>query len=472
MAANNRLEQSFAAGRVLRKQVLRSSHDAIGDTRRDPVKLLEASSAGRVDRLVPLRYGRMLASPFAFYRGSAIIQAHDLAKTPHTGLVQQICGDCHLMNFGGFATPERNLNFDINDFDETHPGPWEWDVKRLAASLTIAARHLSLSAGAADNAVLAAIESYQTRMAGYAGMGALDLWYEKVTLEELFKNSTDAAGRKMLARGIEKAQGRTSGNLLPKMGKKIEGKWVMNDAPPALFHIHGDSTLFGEDDDWSQLGDWKTLSDKLFREYLSNLSPNHRQLLSYFSAQDLAFKVVGVGSVGTRCLVLLMTDAQDQPLFLQIKEAAPSVLARFVPNGKSAFKHEGQRVVAGQRMMQSSSDLFLGTSTGPSGRHFYVRQLRDMKVSAEIETLDENLLGRYASICGHVLARAHARAGGLAPQISGYLGRGGQFAETIVLYSKRYADQVQRDFDLFRTACRKGRLIAQTEADFGADMSL
>lgn len=175
---------------------------------------------------------------------------------------------------------------------------------------------------------------------------------------------------------------------------------------------------------------------------------------------------------GTRCLVLLMTDAQDQPLFLQIKEAVPSVLARFVPTGKSAFKHEGQRVVAGQRMMQSSSDLFLGVSTGPSGRHFYFRQLRDMKVSAEIETLDENLLGRYASICGHVLARAHARAGGLAPQISGYLGRGGQFAEAILRYSKHYADQVHLDFDLFRAACRTGRLIAQTEADFGADIRL
>jgi uncharacterized protein (DUF2252 family) len=472
MPSNSNLEQRFLAGRALRKHVLRSSHNDIGDTRRDPVKLLEVSSVGRVDRLVPLRYGRMLTSPFAFYRGSAIIQAHDLAKTPHTGLVQQICGDCHLMNFGGFATPERNLSFDINDFDETHPGPWEWDIKRLAASLMIAARHMGFKAGTGDAVVLMAIESYQTWMASYAHMGALDLWYESVTMASMYRDSTDAGGRKLVAKGIEKAQRRTAGSLLPKMGKKVEGKWVMDDAPPALFHVHGDSTLFDEDDDWVRLANWKTLSNKLFKEYLTNLSPSHRQLLSYFSTQDLAFKVVGVGSVGTRCLVLLMTDAQDQPLFLQIKEAVPSVLARFVPAGKSAFKHEGQRVVAGQRMMQSSSDLFLGASTGPSGRHFYFRQLRDMKVSAEIETFDENLLGLYARLCGRILARAHARAGGLAPQISAYLGRRGQFAEAIVLYSKHYADQVQRDFDVFRAACRKGRLIAQTEADFGADIRI
>lgn len=472
MVAQDTLDERVAAGRALRKQVLRSSHNVIGDTRRDPVTLLEASSAGRVDRLVPLRYGRMLTSPLAFYRGSAIIQAHDLSTTPHTGLVQQICGDCHLMNFGGFATPERNLNFDINDFDETHPGPWEWDVKRLAASVTLAARHLGFKASAADEAVLATIETYQTWMATYAGMGALDLWYERVTMDSMFKNSTDAASRKMIAKAIEKAQERTSGNLLPKMGKKIDGKWVMDDAPPALFHIHGDSTLFGDADDWAQLGNWRTLSDTLLQAYLPNLSHSHRQLLSYFRLQDLAFKVVGVGSVGTRCLVLLMTDAQDQPLFLQIKEAVPSVLAPFVPAGRSVFQHEGQRVVAGQRMMQSASDYFLGASTGPSGRHFYFRQLRDMKVSAEIDTFDENLLGRYASVCGHVLARAHARAGGLAPQISAYLGRGGPFAEAIVTYAKHYADQVQRDFDAFRAACRVGRLIAQTEADFGADIRL
>lgn len=466
------LEQRFSAGRALRKEVGRPSHKAIGAVGRDPVKLLEASSVGRVQRLVPLRYGRMLASPFAFFRGSAIIQAHDLAHTPHTGLVQQICGDCHLMNFGGFATPERNLIFDINDFDETHPGPWEWDLKRLVASFTLAAQHVGLDAAAGDEVVAEVVRSYQSNMRRYAEMGALELWYESITMDALVASEADKTSRELLIKSIAKAQRRTQGSLLPKMGDKVDGKWVMRDAPPGLFHIHGSSSLFEDNDDWSQLGDWGALSDKLFTEYLNSLSPSHRALLGRFKVQDLAFKVVGVGSVGTRCLVLLMTDAQENPLFLQIKEAVRSVLAPYVPAGKSAFKHEGQRVVVGQRLMQASSDLFLGTSTGPSGRHFYFRQLRDKKISAELDSFDLNLLRRYASLCGHVLARAHARAGGLAPQISGYIGKDNSLANALVIYARDYAAQVHRDFEAFRTACRKGRLIAQTEADFAADLSV
>jgi len=466
------LAEKIDAGRGMRQLCIRSSHHAIGHVDRDPVKLLKASSAGRVQRLVPLRYGRMLTSPFAFYRGSAIIQAHDLAGTPHTGLVQQICGDCHLMNFGGFATPERNLIFDINDFDETHPGPWEWDVKRLVASLTLAARHLDLTMAAADEAVFTAVKSYQRNMGAYAQMGALSLWYERITLESLIAATPDKVAKQTLIKSVAKAQGRTQENLLPKMGDKIDGRWAIRDTPPALFHIHGNSTLFDKDDDWTQLGGWQPLAEHLLKEYAQSLSPSHRHLLDNFNIQDLAFKVVGVGSVGTRCLALLMTDAQEQPLFLQIKQAVRSVLAPYVPAGKTAYKHDGQRVVVGQRLMQASSDLFLGTSTGPSGRHFYFRQLRDMKISAEIEAFDLNLLRHYASLCGHVLARAHARAGGYAPQISAYLGKGDAFANALVLYARDYADQVYRDFEAFRTACRKGRLLAQTESDFGADISV
>lgn len=467
------LAEKFSAGRALRKQTNRPSHKAIGHVDRDPVKLLDASSAGRVQRLVPLRYGRMLTSPFAFYRGSAIIQAHDLAGTPHTGLTQQICGDCHLMNFGGFATPERNLIFDINDFDETHPGPWEWDVKRLAASLTLAARHLDLKAADADEAVFTAVKSYQRNMGSYAQTGALALWYERITLESLIADTPDKVARQTLTKSVSKAQGRTQENLLPKMGEKIDGRWVIRDTPPGLFHVHGNSTLFDKDDDWTQLGGWQPLAEHLLKEYEQSLRPSHRQLLGNFNIQDLAFKVVGVGSVGTRCLALLMTDAQEQPLFLQIKQAVRSVLAPYVPqHKKTAFKHDGQRVVVGQRLMQASSDLFLGTSTGPSGRHFYFRQLRDMKISAEIEMFDVNLLRHYASLCGHVLARAHARAGGHAPQISAYLGKGDAFANALVVYARDYADQVHRDFETFRAACRTGRLLAQTEADFGADISV
>lgn len=471
MTGNVILEQRFADGLALRKRTSRSSHKAIGNIKRDPIPLLEKSSAGRVKRLVPLRYGRMLTSPFAFYRGSAAIQAHDLATTPHTGLTQQICGDAHLMNFGGFATSERNLVFDMNDFDETHPGPWEWDLKRLAASITVAARHLGFKAGPSDEMVFKAVEHYRSRMTEFASMGALDLWYEKLTFEYIVEHTQYEEARKLIAKGIEKAHQRTQASLLPKMADKTNGKWVMRDAPPGLFHLQSKNSLYDDDDDVMRLDLDKVVSD-FTKKYLATLTTSQRQLFSYFTPQDLAFKVVGVGSVGTRCMVLLMTDAQDQPLFLQVKQAVPSVLAPYVPVGKSAFKHEGQRVVAGQRMMQSASDMFLGWSTGPSGLHFYVRQLRDMKYSVEIETFSELLLGRYAFLCCDILARAHARAGGRAPEISGYLGKSGQFAEAIVKYTRGYADQVERDFEAFRGACRKGRLIAQSEADFGADISV
>jgi uncharacterized protein (DUF2252 family) len=477
MSKTPSLKERFERGRALRKTTPRGSHEAIGATaagasRRDPIALLKASSKGRVERLVPLRYGRMLASPFAFFRGTAMLQARDLAATPHTGLVQQINGDCHLMNFGGFATPERNLIFDLNDFDETHPGPWEWDVKRLAASFIVAARHLGFSARSGDEAVLAAMRSYQSHMAEYAEMGALDIWYDRIGFDRLLKAFDDDEARDRIKRGMAKAKRRTHEFLLPKIGHKVDGQWTLNDSPPGLFHIHGDSTLFGAEDDWMQLGNWRALSDKLYNEYLVTLSSSHKRLLDNFAMRDLAFKVVGVGSVGTRCLVLLMIDAQGHALFLQIKEARRSVLESYAPSGKSAFKHEGRRVVAGQRMMQASSDPFLGWSTGPSGRHFYFRQLRDMKVSPEIETYDEKLLGLYAGLCGWVLARGHARAGGSAPEISAYLGNGEQFSEALVNYANGYADQVQRDFDVFRSACRTGRLRAQTEADFSADIGL
>lgn len=473
MAENNTFENRVKAGHALRANAPRSSHGDVGNVKRDPIELLEKSSTGRVRQLVPLRYGRMLASPFAFYRGSAIIQAHDLATTPHTGLVQPICGDAHMMNFGGFATPERNFVFDMNDFDETHPGPWEWDVKRLAASFTVAARHLGFKATATDELVFNAIENYRVRMADFSLMGELDLWYEKLTFDYMLQNAKYEEGRKEIATAIEKAQKRKHENLLPKMADKTNGTWVMRDAPPGLFHIQGKNTLFDADDDWKQF-DLQGALSRLLENYLTTLSPSHRDLLGRFQVQDVAFKVVGVGSVGTRCLVLLLTDVHDQPLFLQVKQAVPSVLAPYVPAGKSPFKHEGQRVVVGQRMMQSASDMFLGWNGGSGAkiRHFYIRQLRDMKFSVEVETLSELMFSRYAWLCSHILARSHARAGGLAPQISGYLGKSGQFAETLVSYANNYADQVERDFETFRAACRKGRLQAKTEADFAADLSI
>ena len=459
-------------GRSLRKKAARKAHSAVGNVKRDPIKLLEASSVGRVARLVPLRYGRMLTSPFAFYRGSAIIQAHDLAGTPHSGLIQQICGDCHLMNFGGFATPERNLLFDISDFDETHPGPWEWDVKRLAASFTVAARHLGLQRGVADDIVFGAIQSYQLKMADYAELGALDTWYDKITYERIIGWLKSNADRELVKNRIARATQRTHDNLLPKVADKVNGVWQMKDSPPGLFHIHGNNTLFDAGDDWMKLGHWKTLSSKLYKDYLATLSASHQRLLGYFKIQDIAFKVVGVGSVGTRCLAILMVDAQENPLFLQVKESRKSVLAPYVPSGRSPYAHEGQRVVVGQRLMQASSDYFLGWAKGPSGRHFYLRQLRDMKTSPELETYSAKQVAVYARLCAWVLARGHARSGGNAPEISGYLGGGGQFAEAIVKYSNGYADQMEKDFEKFREACRSRRLTAKTEAEFAADFNV
>jgi hypothetical protein len=317
-----------------------------------------------------------------------------------------------------------------------------------------------------------AVNGYARNMARHAEQGALELWYDRITLQDLYDETKSAAGKKRVTRFAEKAQRRIHDMLLPKMGAKVDGRWQLHDAPPALFHIHGNSTLFDAEDDWMQLERWQKLSAKLYGDYLQTLSASHRHLLGAFAQQDMAFKVVGVGSVGTRCLILLMTDAKDKPLFLQLKEASKSVLAPYVPKAKSAYTHEGQRVVAGQRLMQAASDIFLGWAVGPFGRHFYVRQLRDMKISPEIENLDGSMLSGYAWLCGRMLARAHARAGGFAPEISGYIDSGQQFGKALVAYARDYADQVERDFATFRDACRSGRLTAQSEADFCADLAV
>jgi uncharacterized protein (DUF2252 family) len=467
----NPTEQWIEHGRALRKTVKRSAHTALGHLDRDPVALLQSTDQGRVERLVPLKYGRMLTSPFAFFRGSAILQAHDLKHTPNTGLYHPICGDAHLMNFGGYGTPERQLAFDLNDFDEVFPGPWEWDLKRLVASLALAARDLGLPRADGDAAVAAAVAGYQERITTLSKMDALSQWQYQITLESVYAASTDPAGRAQLTKAINKAQKRTHDQLLPKIAAKVDGRWTMHDAPPALFHIHGTNTLFAPEDDWMRLGHWTELTDHLYNGYLDAIKPEVRELLSRFRMQDLAFKVVGVGSVGTRCLVLLLADAADAPMMLQFKQASTSVLARYSPAKPRGIKHQGERVVLGQRLMQAASDRFLGITTGPFGRHFYVRQLRDMKVSAEVETFDGNLLARYGDLCGKVLARAHAKSGGFATQVSAYLGSSGTFAEALVAYANAYADQVERDYATFRDACRSGRVLAQTEADFAADFS-
>jgi len=456
-----------AAGRAAREHSKRSSHRVAGDLHRDPLALLASSSEGRVERLVPLRYGRMAASPFAFFRGSAIVQAHDLGRVPHTELIQPVCGDCHLMNFGGFATPERQLIFDLNDFDEVSAGPFEWDLKRLVASFVVAARHLRFSRGAAHDMVMAAVTQYRDRIAQYAEYGALDLWYERITFDRMIDAALTPEGRRRIRRGMEKAATRTHENMLDKIAGRVGDRYELRDMPPGLFHVHGAGSLFMPEDDWFKTRDWHKLIDGMYTEYQKSLPPDRRALLAQFVPQDLAFKVVGVGSVGTRCLVLLAIDALGKPLFLQLKEAGRSVVARYFKS--PAPRHEGERVVRGQQLLQAASDMFLGWATGPHGRQFYVRQLLDMKLSANIELMDAELLTGYARLCGWALARAHAKAGGQAVEIGAYIGRSDQFAEALAEYAAAYADQVERDYDVFVAACRSGKLEARSDEDLAAD---
>ena len=465
------VEHATNHGKSLRNHVSRKSHDVTGNTSRDPIKLLRESNINRVENLIPLRYGRMLVSPFAFYRGSACIQAHDLSTTPHSGLLQQICGDAHLMNFGGFATPERTLVFDINDFDETHQGPWEWDVKRLAASIVVAARDLGFKSGAVDEMVFNAISHYKKCIAKYADMSTLDIWYEKMTFEEMLASSEYSEGRKQVEKLIKRAELRTHESLLPKIAQKIGDTWILNDDPPSMFHIQGKATLISPEDKWMNMNQGKAVH-AAYAKYLKTLTPSHQLLLSRFNIQDLVFKVVGIGSVGTRCMTLLLTDAHDQPLFLQTKQALPSVLSKYFPQHQFTNKQRGQEIVYGQRLMQCASDSFLGWFKGPFNYEYYVRQLRDMKVSAEIELLTEFVFGRYVRLCADALAHAHAKAGGRAAEMSGYLGNNDDFAEAIVRYANRYADVVEADYQKFRNACRTGILKAQTDADLRADLSI
>jgi uncharacterized protein (DUF2252 family) len=456
-----------AAGRAAREKAKRSSHRMVGDLKRDPLALLKESGEGRVPNLLPLRYGRMIVSPFTFFRGSAVLQAHDLAQVPNTGMAMQICGDGHLLNFGGFATPERQLVFDLNDFDEVAPGPWEWDLKRLVASFVVAARHMRYSRGVAEDLVMTVVNTYRDRMRQYSEYGALELWYDKITFDRMAESALTPDGRRLIRRGMEKAAGRTHESMLEKLAFRDGEHWTIRDAPPALFHVHGPNSLYESEDNWLTLGDWRALILPTYDAYLKTLAPDRRELLEHFDMQDLVFKVVGVGSVGTRCLVMLLVDHHDKPLFLQIKEARRSVISQYFKS--PAFKHEGARVVQGQRLLQAASDLFLGWSTGPSGRHFYFRQLRDMKLSVELDLLDSTLLAGYARLCGWAMARAHAKSSNSAIEIAAYIGRNDQFAEALVGYGAAYADQVERDYEVFVKAARSGEISARGDEDMAAD---
>jgi uncharacterized protein (DUF2252 family) len=424
----------------------RAPHD-----RADPIGILRAADAGRQPDLVPLRYGRMLQSPFTFYRGSAGVMAADLARTPVSGIHVQVCGDCHLMNFGGFATPERRLIFDINDLDETLPAPWEWGVKRLVASFVLAARSNGLSDAQGRDAAIACARSYRRKMRDFAAMDVLDVWYARLDDSDFLAMLPEA--RKAVARKrIAKAMAASSSELVfPKLVEQAGGQPRIHDAPPTIFHAEASRGA----------GNIDTIREGLFAGYRETLDEDRRVLLDRYRLVDAAVKVVGIGSVGTLCMVALMMSVADNPLFLQFKQANASVLEAYA--GQSAYPHHGQRVVMGQRLMQPASDMFLGWVTGPEGRQFYIRQLRDVKLSPLVETYDAEMLSIYGQACGWVLARAHAKAGD-PWAISGYLGKKStQFDEAMGQFALAYADQAERDHAALRAAVRAGTVDVQLE---------
>jgi uncharacterized protein (DUF2252 family) len=437
-------------GKALRKTCPRSSHAAatLGQGERDALALIEESDKDRVAGLLPIRFTRMAESPFDFFRGSAIVQAHDLKGTPSTGLTVQCCGDCHLMNFGGFATPERELVFDINDFDETLPGPFEWDVKRLATSFVLAARWLDFGRADARRAAESAVAAYRTVLARFAEMTVLETWYARVTMDEVFAEyAGDAKALKQLHKSVEHAAQNTTEHIFHKVAATDDGKPRIADHPPLLFHPDPSELDMGRD------------VRPFFESYRATLSPDREVLFNRYRVVDVAYKVVGVGSVGTRCFIALFCGDQDDHLFLQVKEARASVLEG--PAGPSRFANNGERVVAGQRLMQSASDIFLGWARGMNDRHFYVRQLRDMKIAPSLTGYTPGTLAAYGHLCGRALARAHAKSGDAAT-ITGYLGTTDVFDEAIADYALAYADQVEEDYESFRAATRAGRFPVAT----------
>ena len=455
--------ERVARGKAARKEVPRAAHAVFEPppTRPDPVELLERQALTRVPELVPIRYGRMLVSPFTFYRGAALIMAHDLAATPRSGLTVQCCGDAHLSNFGVFASPERRLMFDINDFDETLPGPWEWDVKRLAVSMLIAARNNGYRANEQERIVLETVGRYRTAMAGFAGMKTLDVWYSHLDIESAlqeFGSQFKAQAVKRTEKALAKARTKDSMAAFSKLTHLVDGEVRIVDQSPLIVPI--DQLASGEDRDELI----QSLRD-ILRGYRESLAFDRRALLEQFRLTDFARKVVGVGSVGTRAWIALFLgrDGED-PLFLQMKEAEASVLEEFL--GPSEFSNHGQRVVVGQRLMQATSDIFLGwlhVEAGLDGqaRDFYGRQLKDWKASAEIEQMVPKGMATYGELCGWTLARAHARSGDRIA-IAAYLGNGDSFDRAIVAFSEAYAEQNERDYQALKDAVKSGTIEAQT----------
>jgi uncharacterized protein (DUF2252 family) len=433
------------AGRALRARVPRRAHGqwTAPAGRLNPLEILARSNSDRLPELVPVRNGRMMASPFAYYRGSPAVMAADLSRTPSTGIQLQICGDAHLHNFGTFATPERNQVFDLNDFDETQPGPWEWDVKRLAASLVVAARTAGLSDGDGRAAVEGCAAEYRAEMAKMAQLSAFEVWHSRLDVESMIAAAPDKPARSRVERTAAKARQRTSLKALSKLTTVRGGRRVIVEDPPVVVRL-SDAQL--------------EQAQGFVKAYLATLDPDRDLLLDRYEFVDAALKVVGVGSVGTRCFVVLLAGKADlDPLFLQVKEAQPSVLAHYVD--RSRYDNQGKRVAVGQRIMQAASDVFLGWARAGEF-DTYVRQLRDMKGSVALDDASPEGLTLYGRLCGAALARAHARAGQPA-LLAGYMGKSAAFDDGLAAFAVSYADQNDRDYEAFLEAIRSDRVPAE-----------
>lgn len=444
--------ERYAKGTAIRKITPRSIHQEWKppENRKDPVEILIETSIGRVESLLPIRYSRMMESPFSFFRGAAAIMAADLAQTPNTGIHLQLCGDCHLMNFGGFATPERKLVFDINDFDETFPGPWEWDLKRLSASFAIAGRWRKFSNKNCKEFAWHVADSYKRHMLEYSKLSALQIWYADIDLAELIERNEDEELKEFQQKRIKKASEYTAHEKeFAKLTYQDGARAKIKDDPPLIFHPSGEEgkLIMRE-------------VETAHKQYIESLSHEKQVLLSRYSLHDVAMKVVGVGSVGTTCGISLLMSATGEPIFLQFKEARQSVLESNVKI-ENKYKHQGERIVMGQKLMQSASDMFLGWTTDQD-KFFYVRQLRDAKVKPVIEIMKARNMADYAKACGWALARAHARTGDPSV-LSGYMGNSNEFANAIAKFSIAYADQNEADYTKMLEAIKEGRLPISTE---------
>lgn len=449
------LDERVAKGKALRNAADRQSQGEWNPpvARRDPIDLLVESSKGRVEELLPIRYGRMMASPFAFYRGAAAVMAYDLAHTPSTGLTVLADGDCHLMNFGGFATAERKVIFDLNDFDEVSVAPWEWDVKRLTASFVVAGRANGFAADDCREAAWLAAQNYRQRMAEYAAMPILQVWSDAMDMDDIIANMADKEMKRFYSKKLSKAVERSAHEKeFAKLTIEAGDIPRIIDQPPLIFH-------YGDERDQEM----RVEAKKALLSYKETLSPSRRLLLDRFEMVDYAIKVVGVGSVGTFCGIILLMSGNGDPLFLQFKEARQSVLEPYC--GKSPFSHAGQRVVIGQRSMQAASDIFLGWTTGEGAakRHFFLRQLSDAKIKPVVEVMNPGNLKGYAGLCGTALARAHARSGDAAV-LTGYMGKSTAFADALAKFGVAYADQNEQDYAALVAAVREGVVEAVMES--------